>query len=196
VYDSANNIVRSVSDVQMEAIQYMGTTIPPWSGSFTNTFRYNNVELSFMFICNLGAKLRNDVNTTFTYRLSSNLHNDFDKRWRQPGDEKTTDVPSYFDEFNTSVNEIDYLYLYKYADINILDASYIKLRNLSVGYYMPKKVCNAIKAENVKFTIQASNLWVIAFNGQGIDPEAFDFTTGLRTERYKPSFSANLSINF
>lgn len=139
--------------------------------------------------------MRNDVNTQYTYRLSGNMHKDFDKRWRKPGDELVTNVPAYYDQNNATINEIDYN-LYRYADINILDASYVKLRDLSLSYNLSTEVCNAIGVERIKFGVTATNLVTIAFNGEGIDPEAFYLSYGVRSDRYKPIFSANLSIDF
>ena len=43
--------------------------------------------------------------------------------------------------------------------------------------------------------LQASNLLTIAFNGQGIDPEAFYFG-GSRADRYHPFVSASLNLEF
>ncbi|WP_321316576.1 SusC/RagA family TonB-linked outer membrane protein [Labilibaculum sp.] len=197
VYNSQGDIVSSVEDIDTEsAVPYQGTTVAPWYGSLSNLFQYKNFELSFMFIYNLGNKMRNDVNNQFTYRLTESVHKDFDKRWRKPGDELITNVPAYYDQNNADINETDIGYLYRYADINILDASYIKLRDLSLSYNFPQKVCHSIRAERIKFGVQVTNLLTIAFNGEGIDPEAFYLSSGARSERFGPSFSANLSIDF
>lgn len=197
VYDSQMNKVRTITDIDnASAVPYMGTTLPPLYGSFSNTLKYKGLELSFMFIFNAGHRLRNDINTQYTYRLSGELHNDFAKRWRRPGDELKTNVPAYFKLDNTSINESDVLTLYRYADINVLNASYIKLRDIALSYHFPKSITSAIRAQNMSVRIQASNLFLIALNGEGIDPEAFYLSGGSRGERYKPHFTFGLNIGF
>ena len=139
--------------------------------------------------------MRNDVNTTFSYRLDRNLRNDFAKRWKQPGDEAFTNVPAYYSLKNTSINETDVLFLYKYSDVNVITASYIKLREVSLGYRLPASACKAMHVQHASARLQASNLWTIAFNREGIDPEAFYFA-GARSDRFYPLVSASLNLEF
>ena len=196
VYDSKGQAVRSVTDIDSaDAVQYRGTTVPPVYGSLANGFRLGNFDLSISFIYNLGHVMRNDVNDKFSYRLERNLHNDFALRWKKPGDEAHTDVPAYYSLKNTDINETDVTYLYRYADINVLSASYIKLRELSLGYRLPSAACKALHLQSAMVRLQASNLLTIAFNGQGIDPEAFYFN-GARAERFPPYVSASLNLEF
>lgn len=145
-----------------------------------------------MFAYNLGHKLRNDVNTQYNSRLTGNLHKDFDKRWRQAGDEENTDIPKYSSLNDSKMNS----FLYQKADINVKDASYIKLRDLTFAYTLPQYISTKFYTENLKLSLQASNLFYIAFNGEGIDPEAFDLDNGTRTLRYGPSFSFSISAAF
>ncbi|MCF0177293.1 MAG: TonB-dependent receptor, partial [Bacteroidales bacterium] len=196
-YDSNGNIVRSLTNIDSDkAVLYKGTTVPPFFGSLGNNFRFGDFDLNIQFVYNFGHVMRNDVNTKFSYRLGSNLHNDFAKRWKNPGDEAITTVPAYYSLKNTSINELDVMYLYRYADINVLNASYIKLRELSVGYSLPQKACRAIHAQNASIRLSASNLATIAFNGQGIDPECFSLSGGSRSDKFGPFLSASLNIEF
>lgn len=196
VYDSKGNAVRTYQDVDdNSAIAYMGSVIAPWSASLDNILRYKNLELSFQFIGNFGNKMRNDTYVQYDYRLTTNVNNDFDKRWRQPGDEKVTNIPSF-----AKVGDADQRdggdMLFSYSDANILDASYIKLRELSLSCYLPERVCKALNTKSVKVGIESRNLWTIPFNNEGIDPESFSLRLGRRSDWYHPSISANLSIEF
>lgn len=196
VYDSSGSIVRSVTDIDtIEAVPFKGTTVPPVFGSLGNDFRWGDWDLSVSFIFNLGHVMRNDVNRTFSYRLDSNLHNDFARRWKKPGDEAYTDVPAYYSLKNTAINETDVIFLYTYSDVNVLPASYIKLREVSLGYRLPATVCKALHVQHASARLQASNLATIAFNKQGIDPEAFYFS-GARSDRFHPLVSASINLEF
>jgi hypothetical protein len=176
-----------------KSIKYMGTSQPPWFGSLTNYFSYKNIDLSFMFVYNLGHKMRNDVNTFYDGRINTNLHRDFDKRWRQEGDQ--TNVPSYIPNTALSGTRRNVGFYY-YADINVLSASYIKLRDVTLSYSLPKTVCDKLATESVKVRFQASNLFYWAANKEGIDPEAHYYSAGRRAMRFGPTWSLGLSVNF
>ncbi len=197
VYNENGDIVSTVSDVKdASAVPYLGTTIPPWFGSLGTSLSWRGLTLSVLFIYNLGHRLRNDVNTQYTYRLTGGLHNDFAQRWKTPGDESRTDVPAYFPLSDTSVSESDVTALYRYADINVLSASYLKLRDLSLRYTLPETFVRKLGPRSVTVGLQVSDLLTLAANGQGIDPEAFYLSGGSRGDRFRPAFTANLNIEF
>lgn len=199
VYDTdGTTLVTNYNNfTDVDAVHYYGTTVPPLYGSLINSFTYDNWELSFMVVFNLGHKMRNDVNTFYTGRMSDRIHKDFDDRWREPGDEMTTNVPSYYiDLTNSTDRSKGSSFLYSNADINILDASYAKLRELSIAYNLPREVCNRLNLNNLKIRLQVTNLLCLAANHEGIDPEAFNLRNGTRSTLYNPSISAGLSINF
>ena len=196
VYNENGEKVKLSKDLtDVSALRCMGSMQPLWYGGLTNTFSYKDFSLSFMFIYNLGHKMRNDVNSFWSGRLSSNIHQDFEQRWRQPGDEQFTDIPSYVANTQESVSRRNTDF-YRYADINVLDASYIKLRDLSLYYTLPQTVCNKIACDNVRFRLQMSNLFYWAANGEGIDPEAQNLRYGGRTTQFGPSCSIGVTINF
>lgn len=64
-----------------------------------------------------------------------------------------------------------------YADgfdnLDIYDASFIKLREISVGYNLPKKLISKIKMSNARISFVGRNLWIFYQNTpKGLDPEA------------------------
>jgi len=192
-YNTDNTVVTKSNDMSdTKALINSGSTSPKWFGSLSNSFRYKDFELSFMFVYNLGYKMRKDLNYFHYGRVTENLHKDFDKRWRTAGDEKTTDVPAYSSSYNSAC---DY-YLYEFADINVFNASFAKLRDLSLIYSFPRFVCDKLSCDNIRLRLSAGNLFMIRANKQGIDPEAISLKSGFRSDRYKPSFSAGLTINF
>jgi TonB-linked SusC/RagA family outer membrane protein len=194
-YDKEGNIVTSygIDNLTKEDMVCSGTTIPKFYGGFTNRFNYKNLELSFMFVYNLGHKMRQD-GIYFYGRPGANLMKEFDNRWRKKGDEKTTDIPRYTVKYDYSLkSEVFYK-----ADTRVLDASYIRLRDFTISYSLPQQICKKICAESIKLTAQAGNLWLIAFNNEGIDPEAYSYGGYYfaRQEKFGPSYSFGININF
>lgn len=183
-----------------EDIVFMGTYQPVWSGGFSNTFRYKAFSLSANAIFNLGHVMRRDVGPN--YFLSGNysgrlinhgnvlgqsdnsgvfaqLHPDFLDRWRNPGDELLTNVPAYVANQSESLTRRDVLY-YRYADINILKASFIKMRDITLSYSLPKTLLQRIHTEQISFRIQVSNIMLWKANRFNIDPEFHDASAGRR----------------
>lgn len=178
---------------------YSGTTIPVYYGALTNRFVYKDWELSFMFIYNFGNKMRKQCvaignDSSFSgRRLTGNLYRDFDKRWRQPGDEAYTDIPRY-----SAYSEDSDFMPYYYADRNVLDASYIKLRDLTLTYRLSSELCRKFYAESARINLQIGNLFYWAANNEGIDPEAYAYSgfSNNYQEKFGPTYSVGVNINF
>jgi hypothetical protein len=105
-----------------------------------------------------------------------------------------TNIPSYV--ANTSLEARRNTDFFTRGDINVLSASYVKLRDLSISYSLPANICNKLYTDKIKLRLQVSNLLTIAANKYGIDPEAHNLTNGIRYNRFGPSYSIGLSVNF
>jgi len=173
-----------------KSIVFAGVMTPPISAGITNNIKYRDFELSFMFIFNIGHKMFN-TNSTFSGRMSRNINKDFDNRWRKVGDD--TNIPSYLP--NTALEGRRSTEFFTRGDINVLSASYAKLRDLSLTYLLPANICNRLSIDRVKVRFQVTNLLTIAANKMGIDPEAHNLLQGSRYNRFGPSYSIGLSVN-
>ncbi|MDD2245348.1 MAG: SusC/RagA family TonB-linked outer membrane protein, partial [Dysgonamonadaceae bacterium] len=65
---------------------------------------------------------------------------------------------------------------FKYTDHAVIDRSYLKLRNVSLAYELPKSLTNRLNVNSIRASVTASNLllWTPAEN-QYIDPEVTTF---------------------
>jgi len=60
-----------------------------------------------------------------------------------------------------------------FDDLIIYDASFVKLREISFGYNLPKKLISQIKMSNARIAVVGRNLWTIyQKTPKGLDPEA------------------------
>ena len=75
---------------------------------------------------------------------------------------------------NTTVVSAENYYhrLYNIAEANVYDASFVKLRELSIGYNLPKSIYSRLGLQGASVTLTARNLWVIYKKADNIDPEA------------------------
>ncbi|WP_436488550.1 SusC/RagA family TonB-linked outer membrane protein [Chitinophaga sp. ARDCPP14] len=187
-----------------EDIKYMGTTNPVFNGGLSNTFRYKGISLSVNMIYNMGNVMRRDVNNFSSDRPGSyasgfsfgNLSSYFLDRWKKPGDEATTNVPAYVANPNEDYSRRNMMYYYR-ADINVVSASYLKIRDLTLNYELPAAWLKPLKIQQLSVYGQATNFMVWRANDLGIDPEYHDMRQGYRSIppfRHSYSLGVNLTL--
>ena len=145
-----------------------------------------------MFVFSGGNKLRRDMTD-----LGSNELTDMDitQRWNSAG---TSDLPRlYLDYPQALINSAGALsILWQYADRQVLDASYIKLRNIALSYSLPKFVGHKLRVNSLKVTGQVNNLWYWSAAGDDIDPETYSSNSGTRSYAMPKSFLLGLNVTF
>jgi TonB-linked SusC/RagA family outer membrane protein len=182
---------------------FMGTTIPKFNGGLSNTFRYRNLSLTVNLIYNFGNVMRQDVNQYYSGRINystgsftGNLNPDFLNRWKKPGDELITNIPSYVASRGIDIGRRNTDY-YLYGDINVVSASYVKLRDITLNYTVGPKVLNKLHVEALSLYVQTGNFMVWRGNDLGIDPEYQSFNQGGRSvPAFKHSFSFGANLTF
>lgn len=178
-----------------EDVLYMGTYQPVWNGGLSNIFVLGDFELSANIIYNLGNVMRRDVNGFYSGNglipmlannalqsgdlrfRSGNVPAEFANRWKKAGDEAHTNVPSWVAENSINDSRRDTRY-YTQGDLNILSASFIKLRDITLAWELPKNLVSRIKLQGVRLRLQLSNLMLWKANDYEIDPEFQDASGG------------------
>lgn len=185
-----------------EDLVYSGTTTPKYNGGLTNSFRYRAFALSGNIIFNLGHVMRADVNQVYSTRIttgsgafSGNLTTYFMDRWKKPGDENFTDIPSYIPGVASSTTRnVDY---YTRANTNVLDASYAKLRDVTLSYNLPSSVLRQVKIKTASIALQLNNFLLWTANDRDIDPEFADLKSGGRSlppNKHAVSIQTNITF--
>ncbi len=140
---------------------------PKYFGSFTNTFNFKGFELSAQFVYNFGNYIYDTwdryLNSDGLYYGSFNQMNIQLTRWQKPGD--ITNVPKIIYGGNKSSYNTSSRYLYK--------GDYIRLRDLQIGYTIPRKVVEKLHLSNFSFYVRGTNLFTFATDKNlPFDPEA------------------------
>lgn len=75
---------------------------------------------------------------------------------------------------NTTIVSAENYYhrLYNIAEANVYDASFVKLRELSLSYQVPQSLYSVLGLQGASVTFTARNLWTIYKEADNIDPEA------------------------
>jgi len=170
VYNEKGEKVLS-SPATLGSIVYSGSTVPVYSGSWNNLLEYKNFSFSFLLTFEGGNKMRN----TFLPALGSSyngalggyvteitaVNKEITNRWKTPGDENRTDIPRLVFAEDPAYNSQS-ADIYQKADINVIDASNIRLRNISIAYRLPKAFIKKANLENLRFQFNVENAFTIA----------------------------------
>lgn len=190
IYDDKNGDGRITPD----DAQLIGNAQPKLYGGLTNRFTYKGFELSVFFQFSYGNRVVNLTKQGLVNSGSSILTNqstDALKRWQKEGD--ITSVPRYI--YQNTYN--DY-----FSSRFVEDGSYLRLKNVSLGYNLPKIWVNKVKLANVRIYTSATNLWTYT-KYSGSDPEvsAIDGSTAgqgidLNTLPQVKNMMAGLTVTF
>lgn len=151
----------------------VGDANPDFVGGIRNTFKYKAFDLNVFMNFSYGNEiaiggLRFTENPTGTFNKSTRLLD----VWRQPGDNAY--LPSYDSPtFNTFAQR---------SSAQVLDGSFLRLRNVTLGYTLPASVTDRIGViKGARFYATANNIFTIKADGlEGIDPEVTDSIANTR----------------
>ena len=98
------------------------------------------------------------------------FHTDMANRWTTPG--QVTNVPRLHYEGPTGT------YSSSMSDRWLTSASYFSLKNVSVGYTLPKNLTKKAGIEKARFYLTGDNIWLKSAR-KGLDPRQYvDGSTG------------------
>lgn len=145
---------------------FLGTDDPRYSYSFNGGLGYKGFDLNFIF---QGVGRRNLArlgNWRIPAAVIFQAQNEaFLNKWWTP---ERTDA--YYPRLSTTgtINN----YNYYPSDWVIEDASYIRLKNLVIGYSLPQSIVQRINIQRVRFYFSGNDLWESSRIRDGWDPEA------------------------
>jgi hypothetical protein len=164
---------------------------------WSNDFSYKNVSLSFLVDMNYGGNVYMGSILTGTNFGSLNLtlpgrEGMVVEGVKQDGSANNTSVSAQ--QYWQGITGIDEAYIY--------DATSVRLRELSVGYSIPKSVLAKTPFTSLKASLVARNLFMIYSKTEGFDPEA-GFSNGSRVQGYEyasmptmRSIGVNINVAF
>lgn len=191
IYDASGNI-KSWSTARLtdvNALEYVGTLDPPVYGGMMLNVGYKGFTLSPQFSFKMGHKMRQNITRT---ELSVGVTSDIANRWKVAGDEAKTNIPRLYNTSSIDAKWNDY---YRYANVWNDDASFIRLRSLTLSYQMPQKFLFNVFT-GASLTAQANNVWLWTANKQGLDPDYIDLRTGSLGTPPVKNYVISLNLNF
>lgn len=175
---------------QKSGKKVIGNVTPDWTGGVRNSFTYKGVSLSFLIDVQQGGDV---FSTDILYGGTGGLY-DYTtaKEFRDPagvvlpgvyanGQPNVTPIGGYklVNGNLVQVRNVNNYYSYQPEGYNnapnsqfIYDASYVKLREASISYSLPKSVLAGMFVNDVSVSLVGRNLWIIHKNTPFVDPEA------------------------
>ncbi|UPZ15334.1 SusC/RagA family TonB-linked outer membrane protein [Flavobacterium humidisoli] len=140
----------------------LGTSQPKFVGSFSNTISYNDFDLNFSFQGAYGGKIFNALNQQLEIStLGTNAASTLNDRWTPTN--PSNEIPRASSSPLGIVSE-------RYVE----DASFLRLKLITLGYTLPKSVSKKLGTKSVKFYISAENL-ITWTKYTGYDPEVSSY---------------------
>lgn len=147
-----------------EATYYVGgDALPDLFGGFSTSFKIFNFDISAQFNYSIGGKkwdsgYRNLMNAMGYGSTGKGVHRDVLKCWTPENPD--SNLPMwYFNSSNT----------FPFTDLFLIDASYLTLRNINIGYTLPKQTAKKIKMKSLRVFATCENVayWT---KRKGFDP--------------------------
>ena len=140
----------------------IGHAYPKFYGGLTNSFSYKNFNLIALLTFSSGNQLiyQNDVSNGYVDNLAN----------------RGVKILDHYSTANTNSDRPRIIYGESnpfVSNRNVYDASYIKLKSITLSYELPKPVADKIKFRNVSVYISGTNLFIIT-NYPGLDHEVSD----------------------
>lgn len=137
-------------------------TDPKQYGGWNNTFRYGNFELSALLTYQMGFNIYYGSNAGLHDQRFWNNAVDVLNHWSKPGDVTNIPKPLYLDNVSNGSAIA--------MDINVFKGDFVKLKNVSLAYDLPKNFIGKAHISSARFYISGQNL-AIKTKYPGPDPE-------------------------
>lgn len=162
----------------LDQLVYEGPTDPIYTGGLGNVFHYKNWSANVFITYSFGNVIRLDPFFAKVYGDLDAMPREFKNRWVNPGDEKYTDIPCI--PSKTQVANDSYLSYafnaYNYSTARIAKGDFVRLKDVSVTYDVPRTFMQKLGMRSASFKIAATNMALLyadkKLNGQ--DPEFFN----------------------
>ncbi len=189
--------------IRSNELAYLGNYNPDFMLGWQNTLTYKNLQLGFLFDLSYGGVL---YSRTYLIAHTTGVHaNTANREGQFVGDGWVRNADGSLSENTSAVSGRDY-YWSHYNRNNIaegtFDATYLKLRELRLGYSLPNKYLGArMPFRNITASVVGRNLFLWTKEIKDFDPETFSFSgeniiPGIENTAMPTTRSIGFNLNF
>ncbi|MET4545649.1 TonB-linked SusC/RagA family outer membrane protein [Pedobacter africanus] len=136
---------------------YIGSPNPMHYGNILNSLSYKNFELSFNISFRAAYYFRKPALSYSSLYNGWDGHPDYLNRWRAPGDEAKTNVPSM--PFPANANRDEF---YAFSEVNYERGDHIRLQDIRLGYTFIRNTYTRFPVKSINVFLVAGNLnWML-----------------------------------
>lgn len=139
---------------------WIGSPLPDFTYGLNLDLDFKGITLTAFFIGSYGQDVF-DLNRT--QGLLGNFNTAlymYEGAWRGDGTSQMFPIISTVDLNNN----------WRTSDLMVQDASFMRLKNLQIGYNLPQKLCSKIYAKKLRLWVGGTNLFTVT-KYEGVDPE-------------------------
>lgn len=165
-----NNYDSLINAATPDDLVFSGTLRPHVYGSLMNNFSYKGFSVSVNIVYSLGYVFRR-TSTSLSYDgVLQSYHVDAGRRWKNPGDELKTNVPSFTYPSNYQRNTF-----YQYSSALVEDAGHIRLRDIQLAYQFRNSRIFPAAIGSLQCYAFLNNIGLLwKANKAGLDPEYYN----------------------
>ncbi|WP_428232801.1 SusC/RagA family TonB-linked outer membrane protein [Flavobacterium sp.] len=157
---------------------FLGSPLPKLQFGFNNTVSYKNFDLNIFFSGSVGNKVYNQVALSQNNPLNNTSYFvgvlDYARTALIDPNGSDSDVNNvYVTNPNTTIPSLrndDTNENSRMTNIALEDASFIRCKNITLGYNFPKKILEKVHLDSVRFYANVTNVFIIT-KYSGMDPE-------------------------
>ncbi|MET0392596.1 MAG: TonB-dependent receptor, partial [Chitinophagaceae bacterium] len=131
---------------------YIGSSVPDWIGGLQNTFTYKGFDLGVFLL----------------FRYGQMIDAEFLGRYNPGGNGNGPDIIDYWtpenptNDFPSPVKNGNIINYAGYQTLTFVDGSFFKIKNITLGYTLPKRISGRIASDNIRFYVTGSNVLTVA----------------------------------
>lgn len=159
----------------------LGSRLPDMYGSFGTSFSMGAWDFNALLSWSIGGKVYDSVYRSLMEPsfVGQTYHVNALRSWASPGD--VTDVPRAGADLATVI-----------SDRFLIDASYLSVKSLSIGYNLPETVTGACGLAGARVSLAADNIWTFT-HLKGMNPQ--QSFSGYTSYSYIPSRTVSLGVD-
>ncbi|MEJ5053171.1 SusC/RagA family TonB-linked outer membrane protein [Sphingobacterium sp. MYb382] len=188
----------STTDYSIASRYEMGSAVPKWIGGFGTTIRYKNFDFYGMFAYQLGGKF---FSTEYGNNLyisenpgKANSKELIGNTWTPENPDAKFPMAMYGNTYGNGSTFGSWLY----SDMALFNASYLNLKNITLGYTLPESVLKRTKVSKLRVFASGDNLFLLTSHS-GIDPRMSlvgGFEVGAYSYPSMRTFTFGLNLDF
>ena len=187
--ENGNEVVSIVNTSSEASYRQTGkSALPDVTGGLFTTVSAYGFDLSVQTAFQFGGYVLDSyyANLMSTGDAGQNFHKDMFNRWTP--DNRYTNIPKLY--YLNQTAGID-----SQSDFFLTSASYFSLRNVTLGYTLPKKWLNTIGISNLRVYLTGDNIWYIS-KRKGLDTrQYFDGSVGYNYSALS-TYSIGVNLSF